>query len=77
MSVALSMPRVAERVTIQVTAEGENLISDLQKGIVENYRSLLARLSDSEQERLVDALETLVEILGHSYVMEREKEGKP
>ena len=65
------------RITIQVTAAGENLISDLQKGIVENYRSLLARLSDSEQERLVDALETLVEILGHSYVREPEKEGKP
>jgi DNA-binding MarR family transcriptional regulator len=52
------------RITIQVTAEGEKLISDLQKGIVDNYRSLLQRLSDSDQERLVDALETLVEILG-------------
>lgn len=55
------------RVTIQLTTEGEKLISDLQKGIVDNYRSLLNRLSDSDQARLVDALETLVEILGHSY----------
>jgi hypothetical protein len=28
-------------------------------------------LSDSDQDRLVDALETLVEILGNSKVMER------
>jgi MarR family transcriptional regulator, organic hydroperoxide resistance regulator len=59
------------RVTIQVTDQGENLISELQKGIVENYRSLLERLSDRDQERLVGALETLVEILGNSKVMER------
>jgi MarR family transcriptional regulator, organic hydroperoxide resistance regulator len=65
------------RVTIQVTPAGEKLISDLQKGIVENYRSLLNRLSDGDQERLVAALETLVEILGHSYGAEREQESKP
>ncbi|MDD2336067.1 MAG: MarR family transcriptional regulator [Geobacteraceae bacterium] len=65
------------RVTIQATVEGENLISDLQKGIVENYRSLLERLSDSDQERLVDALETLVIILGNTNVMERSQVGKP
>jgi len=59
------------RVTIQLTAEGEKLIADLQKGIVDNYRSLLNRLSDSDQARLVDALETLVEILGHSDGAER------
>ncbi|MRR55914.1 MAG: MarR family transcriptional regulator [Deltaproteobacteria bacterium] len=62
------------RVTIQLTSEGEKLISDLQKGIVENYRSLLNRLSDSDQSRLVDALETLVEILGHSSGAERNPE---
>ncbi len=65
------------RVTIQVTDKGEKLISDLQKGIVDNYRSLLERLSDSDQERLVDALETLVEILGNSNVMEKASERKP
>lgn len=59
------------RVTIQLTTEGEKLIFDLQKGIVDNYRSLLNRLSDNDQARLVDALETLVEILGHSYGVER------
>ncbi|MHC1696981.1 MAG: MarR family winged helix-turn-helix transcriptional regulator [Geobacteraceae bacterium] len=64
------------RVTIQLTAEGEKLISDLQKGIVDNYRSLLNRLSDRDQERLVDALETLVEILGHSYGVGRTQQGK-
>ncbi|MGA7828169.1 MAG: MarR family transcriptional regulator [Geobacteraceae bacterium] len=65
------------RVTIQVTTEGEKLISDLQKGIVENYRSLLERLSDGDQARLVDALETLVEILGHSYGAEPAQEVQP
>lgn len=59
------------RVTIQLTTAGEKLISDLQKGIVENYRSLLNRLSDRDQARLVDALETLVDILGHSSGAER------
>jgi MarR family transcriptional regulator, organic hydroperoxide resistance regulator len=65
------------RVTIQVTPKGEKLISDLQKGIVDNYRSLLDRLSDRDQERLVDALETLVEIFGNSYGAERIQERKP
>jgi len=64
------------RVTIQVTEEGEKLISYLQKGIVENYRLLLERLSDSDQERLVDALDSLVEILGNSTIVERAQEGQ-
>jgi DNA-binding MarR family transcriptional regulator len=65
------------RVTIQVTDAGAHLISELQKGIVDNYRSLLERLSDVDQERLVDALETLVEILGRTYDTERSQEVKP
>ncbi len=52
------------QVTISVTGRGEALIRELQQGIVENYRALLGRLADDEQEELVRALETLAEILG-------------
>ncbi len=51
------------RVIIYTTEQGRQLIGDLGDGIVENYRVLLNRLSEKDQERLVDALETLVEIL--------------
>jgi DNA-binding MarR family transcriptional regulator len=59
------------RVTIRLSEKGEDLISELQKGIVENYRSLLERLNEDEQERLVNALETLVEILAKPHGPER------
>lgn len=59
------------RVTIRVSAQGKNLISELQKGIIDNYRSLLERLSEDEQERLVGALESLVEILAKTETTER------
>jgi DNA-binding MarR family transcriptional regulator len=52
------------RVNIYTTEKGRQLIGDLGNGIVENYRILLGRLSEKDQERLVDALEALVEILG-------------
>jgi DNA-binding MarR family transcriptional regulator len=52
------------RVNIYTTEKGRQLIGDLGDGIVENYRDLLNRLSEKDQERLVDALEALVEILG-------------
>jgi MarR family transcriptional regulator, organic hydroperoxide resistance regulator len=52
------------RVIIQVTEKGEKLIIELRKGIIENYRTMLGRLSNEDQERLVLALETVVEILG-------------
>jgi len=52
------------QVTISATARGEELIRELQQGIVENYRTLLGRLHDREQEQLVQALETLAAILG-------------
>lgn len=59
------------RVVIQTTAEGEALIGELQLGIVENYRVLLGRLDDSDQDRLIKALETLVELLGRLDVEEK------
>lgn len=52
------------QVTIFTTDKGEELIRDLRRGIVENYRNLLARLSDADQTRLVGAFETLAEVLG-------------
>jgi DNA-binding MarR family transcriptional regulator len=52
------------QVTISTTERGEELIRELQQGIVENYRTLLGRLPDEEQEELVRTLETLAAILG-------------
>lgn len=52
------------QVTISATERGEELIRELQQGIVENYRTLLGRLPDGDQEQLVRALETLATILG-------------
>ena len=52
------------QVVIHTTEQGEELIRELQSGIVENYRLLLDRLSPQDQERLVQSFETLAEILG-------------
>jgi DNA-binding MarR family transcriptional regulator len=52
------------QVVIYTTEKGEELIRDLRHGIVENYRTLLARLPERDQERLVTAFENLAEILG-------------
>jgi DNA-binding MarR family transcriptional regulator len=52
------------QVMICTTEKGEELIRELQRGIVENYRTLLERLPPRDQERLVAAFESLVEILG-------------
>lgn len=52
------------QVMIYTTEKGEELIRELQRGIVENYRTLLERLPPRDQERLVAAFESLVEILG-------------
>jgi len=52
------------QVTISASERGEELIRDLRQGIVDNYRALLGRLPEDEQEDLVRALETLAAILG-------------
>lgn len=52
------------QVMIYTTEKGEELIRELRRGIVENYRTLLERLPPRDQERLVVAFETLAEILG-------------
>lgn len=52
------------QVIIYTTAKGEELIREIRRGIVENYRTLLARLPDGDQERLVGAFETIAEVLG-------------
>jgi DNA-binding MarR family transcriptional regulator len=51
------------RVVIYATDQGQELIRELRRGIVDNYRILLSRLPENDQERLVSALETLVDIL--------------
>ncbi len=51
------------RVIIYATDQGKALIRELGDGIVANYGVLLNRLCEKDQERLVDALETLVDIL--------------
>jgi DNA-binding MarR family transcriptional regulator len=52
------------RVIIQATERGESLIGELQKGIIDNYRLLLGKLEEEDQDRLINALETLVGVLG-------------
>lgn len=52
------------QVMIYTTEKGEELIRELRRGIVENYRTLLERLPPRDQERLVVAFENLAEILG-------------
>src|SRR5512146_1822412 len=52
------------QVVIYTTERGEELIRELRRGIVGNYRQLLARLSEHDQERLVLAFETMAEVLG-------------
>lgn len=52
------------QVVIFTTDKGEELIRELRHGIVENYRKLLEKLPEEDQERLVQAFETLAEVLG-------------
>jgi DNA-binding MarR family transcriptional regulator len=56
-------PGNRRRITIQLTAKGVELIGELQRGIIDNYRILLARLTEEEQERLVDSLQSVVTIM--------------
>ncbi len=52
------------QVVIFTTEKGEELIRELRRGIVANYRTLLDKLPEQDQERLVKAFEALAEILG-------------
>lgn len=52
------------QVMIYTTEKGEELIRELRRGIVDNYRTLLERLPPRDQERLVETFENLAEILG-------------
>ncbi|MSM39529.1 MAG: MarR family transcriptional regulator [Geobacter sp.] len=52
------------QVIIYTTEQGEELIRELRRGIVENYRKLLERLPARDRERLVQSFEALAEILG-------------
>ncbi|SNB47309.1 MarR family winged helix-turn-helix transcriptional regulator [Geobacter sp. DSM 9736] len=52
------------QVTIFATQKGIEVILELQRGILDNYRTLLEKLPEVEQERLVQAFEMLAEVLG-------------
>ena len=52
------------QVVICTTEKGEELIGELRRGIVDNYRTLLSRLPEQDQDRLVQAFSSLAEILG-------------
>lgn len=49
---------------LRLTPQGERLIAELQRGILQGYEKLLARLAPGEQEDLVQAFETIARILG-------------
>ena len=52
------------QVVIRLTAQGEELIAELERSILEGYRRVLADLSEEEQEELVRSFETIARILG-------------
>ena len=51
-------------VTISVTPEGRELLRRIQRGVMDNYRRVLARLNPPDRRRLVRALEDLVRTVG-------------
>lgn len=59
------------QVIILTTGRGNELIQELQRGIIDNYRALLHRLPERDCERLVQAFETLADVLGK---LENDKE---
>ena len=52
------------QVVIRLTAQGEALIAELERGILEGYRRVLTGLSEEEQEELVRSFENIARILG-------------
>lgn len=52
------------QVVIRLTAAGEDLISELERGILRGYERVLARLPEQEQEALVHSFENIARILG-------------
>ena len=52
------------QVIIVTSPRGDELILELQRGIIENYRSLLCKLPEEDSERLLQAFETLADVMG-------------
>lgn len=52
------------QVLIRLTPAGRSLVEELQRGILEGYGKVLARLPEEEQEALVRAFEDIARILG-------------
>lgn len=51
------------QVIIVTTPQGDELILELQRGIIDNYRALLRKVPEKDRERLVHAFETLADVL--------------
>lgn len=51
-------------VALSLTPRGEELLSRLQEGVMANYRRVMEKLSEEDRQRLVKAIEDLVEIIG-------------
>jgi len=52
------------QVVIGLTPQGEALIAELERNILEGYRRVLEGLSEREQEELVRSFENIARILG-------------
>ena len=51
------------QVVIHLTPQGEELIGELRRGILRRYEKILDRLSDRDQEALVESFETIARIM--------------
>lgn len=52
------------QVVIRLTAKGQALVAELQRGILQGYEKVLAQLPEEEQELLVQSFESIARILG-------------
>lgn len=52
------------QILIATSTLGDDFIRELSAGIVESYKILLGRLGEEEQERVAEAFETIVNLLG-------------
>jgi DNA-binding MarR family transcriptional regulator len=51
------------QVIIRLTPQGQELIGELRRGIIRRYEKILDRLSDRDQEALVESFETIARIM--------------
>jgi len=51
------------QVIIRLTPQGEELIAELRRGILERFEKILNRLSERDQEALVESFEAIARIM--------------